>query len=810
MTFKSTAASDMINVKGEMMTLRDKLDSNDPAERKKAAKRVVQIMRGGENVGELFSGMLRCVKTNDIELKRLVYLYLVTYSLQESEQSIMVVNTIIQDSQDSNPLVRALALRTMSRIHIEGVAENMIIPLKQRLDDQDPYVKKTAALAVAKLYDTVPEAIDNANVYQSLIELLTDSNPLVIANAAAAIMEINSKRTTPILKFTQANISAIANAIESSSEWCQAILFDAIAQYEPSDSQEASTMIDRLLPYLKHSNPAVVIGAFKCIFDMMDYDERLPQDLFGQIIPPFLTLVSSGEPEIQYIVLRTLTLFARKYPGALSKEVRLFFCKYNDPSYVKIQKLDIITINCAPRNAALVLDELTEYCNEIDVQFVRKTVRSIGEIALRQPSCARRCVDILVSLVEGKAEYSVEQAIIVLSDVLRKFPGQFESVIGKVCNNVDMLKDADARAALVWILGEYNAMIEKVDVILDPFLDTFADEAPQVQLQLISTIVKVFLDNPENTQDMLQFVLSEATKETVLPDVRNRALIYWRMLSLDNSLAKEFVIFGKGQVDDSGALFEPEVLDELICNMGMVSGILHILPSKFKRIVAREDEEDEGHNRQWRPANVKNVGNCPVAVNTDWDSKCFYLQITNKTEQTLTNLAVAVNVNKLGFELVEPIVFPKQLSATDSCEVAISYLFNSAKAAADGQYTLDFALRLNESVQFFSDFIDIRGIAQPKPMKKTEFLERFQQPEESLNIEIPGASLASSPELLERNIFVVAKNDHQVCLSFSLPPDLSYIADFEYSPQGVRGVVRGNPKFFDFIRESAKYAFCTD
>ena len=796
---------------GEIDDLRDKLDSNDPNQRKSAAKRVVQIMRGGENVGELFSSMLRCIKTDDIELKRLVYLYLVTYSLQEAEESIMIVNTIIQDSQDMNPLVRALALRTMSRIHIEGVAENMVIPLKQRLDDKDPYVKKTAALSIAKLYDTIPEAIDNANIYPSLINLLSDSNPLVVSNACAAIMEINSKRSKPFYKFTSENISILANAINDSNEWCQSILFDAIAKYEPNDSEEAASMIDRLIPYLKHSNPAVIIGAFKCIFTMMDYDERLPQELFSIIIPPFLTLVTSSESEIQFIVLRTLTLLVQKYPGFLSKEVRLFFCKYNDPSYVKMQKLDIITANCNPKNASLVLDELAEYCNEVDVGFVRKSISSIGEIALILPSCARRCVDILVSLIEGKAEYSIEQSIIVLSNILRKYPGQFESIIGKIFNNIDQLKDPDSRAAMIWILGEYNTIIDKVDLILDPFLDNFHDEVPKVQLQLISSIVKIYLDNPDNSQDQLQFILNEATKESILPDVRNRALIYWRMLSLNPNLTRDFVLFGKGQFENSSFTFSPDVLDELINNIGNVSGVLHILPSKFRnKLVLTEDEEKETE-RQWKPVNIKNSSISPIAIVTDWDSRHYYLQITNKTDQDLTNFALALNVNKQGLELVEPIIFPKILCSSETCEVSVGYLFNNSKIDLNSQFTLDFALRLNTGIQFFSDFIDIRRIAlEPKPMKKIDYLNRYSQDEKFVNIEIPGGIIAPNDVLLKRKIYVVAKNEHEICLTFSLPPDYSYICDFEYSLQGVRGIIKGNPIFFTFIQESAKYAFCSD
>ena len=109
----------------------DLLDSNDPQMRKLGARRVVSLMRSGENMSCLFSSMLRCVKTSDLSLKKLAYLYLVNYSSQEPEQAIMVVNTFVTDSTDGNPIVRALAVRSMCRIKLDAVAEHMIIPLKK-------------------------------------------------------------------------------------------------------------------------------------------------------------------------------------------------------------------------------------------------------------------------------------------------------------------------------------------------------------------------------------------------------------------------------------------------------------------------------------------------------------------------------------------------------------------------------------------------------------------------------------------------------------------------------------------------------
>lgn len=61
----------------------------------------------------------------------------------------------------------------------------------------------------------------------------------------------------------------------------------------------------------------------------------------------------------------------------------MFFVKYNDPIYVKLEKLDIMIRLASQANIAQVLGELKEYATEVDVDFVRKAVRAIGRCAIK-------------------------------------------------------------------------------------------------------------------------------------------------------------------------------------------------------------------------------------------------------------------------------------------------------------------------------------------------------------------------------------------------------------------------------------------
>ena len=59
-----------------------------------------------------------------------------------------------------------------------------------------------------------------------------------------------------------------------------------------------------------------------------------------------------------------------------------------------------------------------------------------------------------------------------------------------------------------------------------------------MQLQTLTAVVKLFLYKPDSSQGLVQRVLNTATKDCDSPDVRDRAYIYWRLLSTDPGAAK--------------------------------------------------------------------------------------------------------------------------------------------------------------------------------------------------------------------------------------------------------------------------------
>jgi AP-2 complex subunit beta-1 len=123
---------------------------------------------------------------------------------------------------------------------------------------------------------------------------------------------------------------------------------------------------------------------------------------------------------------------------------------------------------------------LRRYASEVDFDFVRKSVRSIGRLAIKVEAAADSCIQALLELIETKVTYVVQEAIIVIKDIFRRYPGKYEGVIPVLCQHLDALDEPESKAAMVWIIGQFANRIDNADELLDDLLYTFLEESVEV------------------------------------------------------------------------------------------------------------------------------------------------------------------------------------------------------------------------------------------------------------------------------------------------------------------------------------------
>ncbi|KAF9347214.1 AP-1 complex subunit beta-1 [Mortierella sp. AD094] len=473
----------------------------------------------------------------------------------------------------------------MGCIRVDKILDHLCEPLRKCLQDDNPYVRKTAAICVAKLWDLDQErAIENGFVTM-LLDLISDSTPMVVANAVTALAEMQeSSANKDVFDVNVAVMNKMLAALNECTEWGQVAILTSLAEYKPLDSKEAENICERVIPRLQHANGSVVLSAIKVLMIYLRYikNDDFSKALIKKMSPPLVSLLASA-PEVQYVSLRNINLILQKRPDILQNDVRVFFCKYNDPPYVKREKLEIMIKLCNDRNIEQILSELKEYASEVDVDFVRKAVRAIGRCAIIIDEASERCINVLLDLINTKVNYVVQEAIIVIKDIFRKYPRRYEAIIPTLCQSLDSLDEPEAKASLIWIVGEYAERIENADELIENFLETFLEENSQVQLQLLTATVKLFLKKPSQSQELVHRVLQTATQEIDNADTRDRAYVYWRLLSTDPQAAKAVVLSEKPpiSIETSSDKISPALMDELINNISTLASVYHKPPTAF-------------------------------------------------------------------------------------------------------------------------------------------------------------------------------------------------------------------------------------
>ena len=114
--------------------------------------------------------------------------------------------------------MRALALRTISYIHVREYVEATVTPLRVLLKDSDPYVRKTATICVAKLYDHDKASVEKSDLIDRLNNMLRDENPTVVSSALAALMDIWERSESIKLTIDYASASKIVQILPDCSE----------------------------------------------------------------------------------------------------------------------------------------------------------------------------------------------------------------------------------------------------------------------------------------------------------------------------------------------------------------------------------------------------------------------------------------------------------------------------------------------------------------------------------------------------------------------------------------------------------------
>ncbi|KAJ1287279.1 hypothetical protein BS78_03G419300 [Paspalum vaginatum] len=201
------------------------LDSRFDADKVDALKRLLALIAQGVDVAHLFPQVVKNVASQSLEVKKLVYLYLLHYAEKRQNEALLSINIFQKDLSDINPLVRAWALRTMAGIRLHVAAPLVLVAVKKCARDPSAYVRKCAAYALCKLCDLLP---DESTALQEIVDILfNDNSPGVVGAAAVAFKSV----CPTCLALLSKHFRRLCETLPDIEEWTQIVLIDILLRY---------------------------------------------------------------------------------------------------------------------------------------------------------------------------------------------------------------------------------------------------------------------------------------------------------------------------------------------------------------------------------------------------------------------------------------------------------------------------------------------------------------------------------------------------------------------------------------------------
>uniref|UniRef100_A0A673JG13 AP-3 complex subunit beta n=1 Tax=Sinocyclocheilus rhinocerous TaxID=307959 RepID=A0A673JG13_9TELE len=503
------------------------LDSNKDSLKLEAMKRIVAMIARGKNASDLFPAVVKNVACKNIEVKKLVYVYLVRYAEEQQDLALLSISTFQRGLKDPNQLIRASALRVLSSIRVTIIVPIMMLAIKEAASDMSPYVRKTAAHAIPKLHSLDPEQKDQ--LIEVIEKLLADKTTLVAGSVVMAFEEVCPDRIDLIHK----NYRKLCNLLIDVEEWGQVVIINMLTRYARTQFLNPNESL------LEESSDK----AFYASDDEEDEDEKAEVTTLEKrkpyvMDPDHRLLLRNTKPLLQSrnaaVVMAVAQLYFHLAPkaevgiiakalGMFEPYLKSFYIRSTDPTQIKILKLEVLTNLANEANISTILREFQTYIKSMDKDFVAASIQAIGRCATNIGEVRDTCLNGLVQLLSNRDELVVAESVVVIKKLLQMQPEQHSDIIKHMAKLIDNIQVPMARASILWLIGEYCEHVPKIAPdVLRKMAKSFTNEEDIVKLQIINLAAKLYLTNSKQTKLLTQYVLNLAKYDQNY-DIRDRA-----------------------------------------------------------------------------------------------------------------------------------------------------------------------------------------------------------------------------------------------------------------------------------------------
>uniref|UniRef100_A0A060TBD8 AP complex subunit beta n=1 Tax=Blastobotrys adeninivorans TaxID=409370 RepID=A0A060TBD8_BLAAD len=468
------------------------LNGRTDREKRSGMNHVMSLMAKGTDVSEYFADVVKNTASTSLEVRKLVYIYLIQYADHEPDLALLSINTIQKSLGDQSPLVRSMAIKVMSGIRVPSIAPIVALAIKQCSSDLTAIVRRSAALAIGKCYELDPSTGPGLLVH--LEKLLKDQDPLVQGPALMTLANWFPDK----LEMLHSVYRSICRNIRYFDEWCQVATLDLLINYVrrfvkgPPTSRDDTDpdllrLLDAVAPLLYSRNGSVIIQAAKVYF-YLGYNSAIQE----YSVAPFVVRLLRSDSAVQQVALVNIRSMAMRDPAPFEPFVSHFYLFPSDTLTVKQLKLHVLTLLCNQANSKQILSELKYYALHMDL--AEDAMGAIARCTTSGAVSSQKIIRWLMKqIVRAHSEAVVSEALSIIRILVqRDFSNQIHTVV--TLSHALMRPIApSAKASIIWLVGELVPLAPETAIeVLRLNTKNFAAQHEQVRYQLVLLASKVY------------------------------------------------------------------------------------------------------------------------------------------------------------------------------------------------------------------------------------------------------------------------------------------------------------------------------
>ena len=511
--------------------IRSLLNSRNTREVKDAMKRLLSILASDDTSTDIemfFSDVVKNITSEDIKVKRMVYIYLLRYAEKDPNLALLSVNAIQKTLADSNSDIRTFALRALSDIKIPSLAPIVMLTLKKYMTDPSADVRCEAGYSIMKLYRWKRDELE-ADILEQFTALMCDSDPRVVSVVLLVFKECFPER----LELLHGHYRYYCQIINKLDSWAQAYLVETLIRYckrylpkpmviDPTSAEPEQNKVPLpdnynqitfpvyelemhpdLLLFINSikklrfsSNPVVILACCNAFYQL-----TTPHDFRDSGFPKVLirSATRTTNDGVKTSLLHSVLVYSKLDSTLFLETYRDFLLLPHDNTTIATLKLEILSTLINDTNVELVLRELKKYIkyqNNTQITIAAsQTLASCGRLSI---ALETHIMKWFIKVMENGKSNQPNEVLDCFVNIIRKLvsanPRRHLKIILKLA---DLLKSnhvtADnARAGIIWLFGEIAGIEFKIcPDVLRMLIPNFVYEGPESRMQLILLSAKL-------------------------------------------------------------------------------------------------------------------------------------------------------------------------------------------------------------------------------------------------------------------------------------------------------------------------------